>query len=302
LARPVVMELYVQRHYHIDKKMKIEGEPIKQKWNGLAQHIAAMVLNNTDIAVLTIFSSLQNVSIYSVYYMVAKGVKQMIDAMTTGVQAAFGNMLAKNEMEILNAFFDEVEFLMHSVTSFSFACTFVLIGPFVMVYTKGITDANYSAPIFAAVFVLAQAAYCIRLPYSMMILAAGHYKQTQNSAVIEALLNIFVSVALVIRFGLVGVAVGTLLAMVYRTTYFALYLDKNVLFHSKWKVLKNLLADAVCFCITVLIASLFELTELSYMAWLVLAIKVALVAAVTMVVVRFIFYKQMLLSFIGKKK
>ncbi|NLA84082.1 MAG: sugar isomerase, partial [Clostridiales bacterium] len=56
-------------------------------------------------------------------------------------------------------------------------------------------------------------------------LAAGHYKQTQMSAIIEMLLNIIISIALVFRWGLVGVAIGTFIAMAYRTCYLALYLS-----------------------------------------------------------------------------
>ena len=67
LIQPVALNAYVKRHYSLDKKIKLEGEPIKQKWNGLAHHIAAVVLGNTDTVVLTLFSTLENVSIYAVY-------------------------------------------------------------------------------------------------------------------------------------------------------------------------------------------------------------------------------------------
>ena len=40
-----------------------EKEPIQQKWNGIAQHVAAVVIGGTDTVVLTLFSTLQNVSI-----------------------------------------------------------------------------------------------------------------------------------------------------------------------------------------------------------------------------------------------
>lgn len=72
----------------------------------------------------------------------------------------------------------------------------------------------------------AQASYCLRLPYNIMVLAAGHYKQTQWSAIIEATINVVVSILFVFYFGLVGVAIGTLAAMIYRTLYLAIYLKK----------------------------------------------------------------------------
>ncbi len=59
--------MYVNRHYAINRKIVYDREPIQQKWNGIAQHIAAVVLNQTDIVVLTIFRPITDVSIYSVY-------------------------------------------------------------------------------------------------------------------------------------------------------------------------------------------------------------------------------------------
>ena len=43
----------------------------------------------------------------------------------------------------------------------------------------------------------------IILPYNLMILAAGHYKQTQNNYIVAAALNIVISTVLVSRFGLI---------------------------------------------------------------------------------------------------
>ena len=62
-----------------------------------------------------------------------------------------------------------------------------------------------------------------------MILAGGHYKQTQNNYIIAALINIVVSVLAVKKWGLVGVAIGTLIAMFYQTIWMAIYDSKNLI-------------------------------------------------------------------------
>ena len=58
-----------------------------------------------------------------------------------------------------------------------------------------------------------------------MIQSAGHFKQTQNSAIIEAIINILISIIFVKLFGLVGVSIAATVAMIYRTSYFVLYLS-----------------------------------------------------------------------------
>ena len=70
LLRPLFLVFYVKKNYSIDQKITYTDEPIKQKWNGMAQHFASYVLNGTDNIVLTMFSTLGNVSICSVYNVV----------------------------------------------------------------------------------------------------------------------------------------------------------------------------------------------------------------------------------------
>ena len=101
LARPLALRIYVNRRYQIDWKIQYDGEPIQQKWNGVAQHIAAVVLDGTDTIVLTLLSTLSNVSIYSVYFMVIKGVKTLFLSMTNGIQSLLGELWARQELDEL---------------------------------------------------------------------------------------------------------------------------------------------------------------------------------------------------------
>ena len=155
LIRPVVLKIYADQNYSINRKIKYESEPIKQKWNGLAQHVTSVVLESTDTIVLTVFSTLSNVSIYSVYYLVIAGIKQLFTVTTNGVQALLGELYAKNDKEELVKCFSWTEWIIHTSTTFVFGCTVVLIVPFVLVYTKGVTDAEYNQPLFSILIVLA---------------------------------------------------------------------------------------------------------------------------------------------------
>lgn len=294
VIQPILLSLIAKRRYKIDYTIKLIDEPIKQKWNGLAQHIATVVLENTDTVVLTLLSTLQNISVYAVYHLVVNGVKQIVVSTTNGMQAMLGNMLAKNEIKELTRSFGNIEWLLHTLVTFVFSVTAVLIVPFVSVYTVGITDAEYIVPTFAYLITLAQASYCLRLPYNIMVLAAGHYKQTQWSAIIEAIINVVISVILVFRFGLIGVALGTLAAMAYRTVYLANYLRKNILQRKLLHFIKHLIVDAVAVLILFAVVSAFPtfyaMHQINYFSWFVLAIKVSLTAVGVQIIVNILFY------------
>ena len=162
-------------------------EPIQQKWSGIALHIEYVVLEDTDTLVLTLFSTLSNVSIYSVYHIVIYGVKQLFVSVTSGIQPLLCELLVKRNEKELIQFFNSVEVGLHILAVLFFSCTSMLILPFVMIYTNGINDVNYIQPLFADAIVLANAMHCLRMPYNIMILAAGHYKQTQHNYIIAAI-------------------------------------------------------------------------------------------------------------------
>lgn len=296
LLRPLFLVFYVKKNYSIDQKITYTDEPIKQKWNGMAQHFASYVLNGTDNIVLTMFSTLGNVSIYSVYNVVIIGVKNALLSVTNGFQSLIGEMLAKKETMKLNAFFGFVEWFLHTGTTLVFGCTGVLIVDFVRVYTYGINDADYIQPLFAVLITIANAGHCLRLPYNILILAAGHYKQTQSNYIIAMILNIVISIATVKMWGLIGVAIGTLIAMAYQTVWMAKYDSKNIIC---WPF-KNFLKQCGVDAITVIIASLatfkIPMLSVSYVSWFLLAIEVFGIWLIISIVINTIFYRERVLS------
>ena len=300
LLRPAFLVWYVNKNYPINKKITYDEEPIKQKWNGMAQHFASFVLSGTDTIILTVFSSLSNVSIYNVYHLVIVGVKNALFSMTNGFQSLIGEMLAKKEIEKLRNFFGYVEWILHTGTTLVFGCTGVLIVSFVQVYTKGINDADYMQPLFAVLITLANAGHCLRLPYNILILAAGHYKQTQSNYIVAMILNIVISIATVKLWGLIGVAIGTLVAMVYQTVWMAWYDSKNII---NWQF-KNFLKQVAVDAITVIIASVatcwIPLLSVNYVSWFILAFEVFAIWLVIVIVVNLMFYRKNINSLLGK--
>lgn len=190
---------------------------------------------------------------------------------------------------------------MHTIVVIMFSSVGVLIVPFIAVYTKGITDADYYQPIFAVLITLAQAIYCIRLPYNTMVLAAGHYKQTQMSAIVEMCLNVIVSIILVFKFGLHGVAIGTLIALAYRTFYLAAYLANNILEYSITSFLRNVGIDFLSVVIIVLLTYPMKLGELSYVSWAVLALQVFATVLLVVIIINLIFNRNYMLEVIKGK-
>ena len=292
LLRPIFQNIYVKKKYGINLNDADKNYNIKQKWDGLAQHIAAVIHTNTDITLLTIFCTLAEVSVYSIYHMIVNGIKALIQVFTGGIDAIFGNMLANNEKDNLNKKFNIYEVLYFSITTILFASTIVLIVPFVMVYTKGITDVNYIRYSFGYLIVLSEYIWAVRLPYSTITLSAGHFKETRRGAWIEAISNLLISVLLVYKYGIIGVTIGTIFAMTIRTFEFMYHANKHILDRSMWVSIKKIM---LIICETFLIVFICKyipyFTNTTYLNWIINAFMVFIVACITTLTFNYIFYK-----------
>ncbi len=299
VLRPLGQSIYVRKKYDLDRKIKVIGEPIKQKWNGFSQHLSAVVCENVDIAVLTTFSSFETVSIYSIYHGIINGLTGFIMMASTGLEPLLGNMIAKKEQEQLIETFNLVEWIIHTIVTITFTIAALLIIPFVSVYTKGIQDTNYIVPLFGYLLISAYAVRCLRIPYFCVINAAGHFKETQNGSFVAAILNIIITVLLVFRYGLIGAAMGTLVAMVYHTCYFACYLRVNILQRPFKNFFGHIFVDLLAVVISCNVTKDFTFNEMSYLALISLAVKVTLTVFLINLIVNLIFYLRQIMQIFG---
>lgn len=293
LIRPIVQNYYVKKKYHIDLTNANRDYQIKDKWAGLSQHIASVVHNNTDVTILTVLASLGEVSVYSVYYLVVKGIKNLVSSLTSGVDASFGDMIAKEEIDNLNKKFNLYELFYFTIITIVYSCTILLIIHFVKVYTKGIIDVDYIRPAFGILLVLAELAHAIRLPYSSLTMAAGHFKETMKGAWAEAFLNIFISIFLVSKFGLVGVATGTLVAMIVRTVEFIFHSSKYILKRKIIESIKRILI-IIMEVIIVYVGGIFTLSYItidSYLQFFIAGIICVILSSVIVVAINYLFYR-----------
>lgn len=215
---PVIINIVVKKRYGININVAPETNALHDKWAALGHQISRYVIENADIILLTVFLPLTSVSVYAVYALIIHAtIRRIIETVFAGFEPAIGDMLAKHEDQVLDKTLSNYEFLSSHLSAFLFTCTYVLIFSFIEIYTNGVTDANYFQPIFCLLFVVSEFVYCLRLPYLSLTNAAGLYRETSRGAYIEAIIDICVSISLVWFLGLIGVMIGKLIAITFRT-------------------------------------------------------------------------------------
>lgn len=288
--KPICLHIYVKKHYVFDKNVTLVGEPLKQKWNGFAQHIATISQDNAGIIILTLFSSLANVSIYAIYLLVVNGVKQLVFSVNASISPIIGELYAKGDISRLNSFFGYFEWVLHNVAIILFTITGLLIVPFILLYTKGITDANYDVPVFAYILCFAVCIRCVQICYNIVIQSACHFKQTQISSIIETLVNLSLSLVLVKYIGLIGVAVGLSVSLLYRLIYFCYYLRSNILNRSPRIFFKQVFVDVIISCLIILSSKLILHDISNFGSWVITAIVITIFAFIIAILINYIFY------------
>lgn len=292
LITPIFLTVYVKKKYSISLSKVKAGNVLENKWAGFSQHIAAIIHNSVDVAILTFFSSPLEVSVYSVHMLIINSIKDLCVSLSSGIDAWFGNTMAQEDYAKLDKNLKLYEFFYFSVVTFLFACTLALQIPFVEVYTFGITDADYIRPTFAYIMIFAQFSFAIRIPYYNIVLAAGHFKQTEKYAWTETLLNIVISILLVFKFGIVGVAIGTLIATFTRTLQTIIYLFRNVVKGSILQVIKKVGIAALEILLVMFVSRIinFELKS-TYINFFIYAVIVAIIAVFIISLLNILVYK-----------
>lgn len=260
----VAYQIYIRRHYHwLDLKAKPDYAAIGQKNSVLIHELSYLIFRNTDVLILTLFTNLKVVSVYVLYNMIFNVVDSFMQTFGGSLKFALGQSFFEHRKKfdkLYNAY--ETYFI-----GFVFAIVtlaYLLVLPFMKLYTAGITDANYIDVWLPILFALSKLLMNARTPSDTVIDIAGHFRGTQSRAIFESTINLVVSFGLVFVLGLYGVLIGTIAALLYRSVDMILYANVRLLGRNPWLTFRKWLVCAVLFVGAAWLHSRFELPISSY--------------------------------------
>ena len=226
---PISLFIISRRMFKIDKHVQPDNSALKGRWDVMANSLSNIIHDNVDVFFLTLFCASTELSVYSLYYVVAGGLTKVFQIIINGIEAGFGNMWTRGEIDNLKKNLRQFEYIMYSFAILLFGCMIVLIVPFMAVYMKNITDVNYLRYGLGVCIGIAQILMSVRTPYVLLVQAAGHYKQVKIGAFMEAGINIILTWILVIKFGIIGAIIGTIVANAFRTIQYGWYASTKMI-------------------------------------------------------------------------
>lgn len=227
--RAIVINIYVRRVYP-DLKL-FRGADIgilKQRKAMLVHEITSVIFSCTDVFIISIFCGTALASVYAVYELIYSSLNSFIRVIENGFSYKFGHIY-NADIENYPRFHDGFEAAYSALVFAVMSATLYLTLPFVSLYTSGVTDANYIDPLLPLLFALVRLLSCSRVPGAKLIIIAGHVPKTIANTIIEAILNLGISLALVQFMGIYGVLLGTIAALLYRSNDIIFYANRKIL-------------------------------------------------------------------------
>ena len=187
-----------------------------------------MVFNNTDIILLSLLTDFKVVSVYTIYSIFFTQVQTFITSIISGFSFALGQMFhidREKFMKVYNVY--ETLYIMATFIIYTLMAVFIL--PIIQIYTSGINDAQYTNLALVFLFVIMNLLSNGKLPSNHVLEYSGKFEETRSHAIWEMVINLSVSVIAILKWGICGAILGTVVALLYRGTMVIYYSNRKVL-------------------------------------------------------------------------
>ena len=197
-----------------DKGANPISEDIKRdiflKIRGLFFHqIGAFVVNGTDKLVITRILGLVTAGLYSNYALIIEAIRNLSKQVIEAVTPSVGNLLVTADKDKQYDVFNKLRFINFWMAAFCGICLYVLMAPWVVIW---IGESRLLPDFVMLVLAFNFFQKTMRNVYLSFKTAAGIFHEDRIVPVLEALINITISVILAKTIGLVGVFIGTTLS------------------------------------------------------------------------------------------
>jgi len=186
------------------KKLAING------WPFFVVGSSALLMSWTDILVLGIFSTSESVGVYSLAAKIVLAINFILIIVNSINAPRFAKLYSEGKIDVIK--------LIVRKTSYVLIFFSIIIGLVISLYSEWIIGSfgdDYSlGSIILIILVIGQVINVSCGSVSVLLAVTNHEKKLSHIFMITALINLTISVSLVNTFGVIGVAIATLLCQI----------------------------------------------------------------------------------------
>lgn len=172
-------------------------------------------VNSTDNLIISKIIGILTVGIYSNYLTVINMVNTFITLIYSSITASFGNLVATETVEKRLQVFNKINFVGYIIYG---TCSLIFINIF-NIFINIWIGKDYLLDINVVILIVINFYLSgMRVPLSTAKNAAGIYRQDKYVPIIQAFINLFISIILAKYIGLIGILIGTFISNIFAST------------------------------------------------------------------------------------
>ena len=277
-----IYKAYIRRQYPwIDWQATPNHTPLEKRKNFLINGVAWTVFSSTDTVLISAFCGLALTSVYSMYNMVFANLNLILAFFYSSIYFILGQVYHKDQTEYL-ALHDGFESVISGLTFGVLATAYVLILPFLRLYTQNIHDINYIDGYLPILFCVVQILSNARMISGNLINLTNNPQLTNKASIIEVIINLALSILLVNLIGIHGVLIATAVGLLYKTNFIINVSNRKILKRSPIRTYITLGTNCLLFAVVAIVSGYVDLGIDSY-------VKFFAVGAVVMILLMVLF-------------
>lgn len=234
LIQKLYTDYYLNKNYpiltlkHTNPLSSEEKKPIINNIKALVYHkVGDIAVHQTDNILISAFINVSTVGIVSNYNLLIVSVSQFIHLIFNSVVSGLGNLIATENKEKQYEIFCVYRFLAFWLYGFASIAFLILLTPFIKLWIgeKMTIDQSVLILIIVNYYFMGH-----RIVVNNFKTAAGFFEADKHISIIQAVINLIISIYLVEKIGLGGIYVGTVAQGLVSTFIRPVLVYKKVLF------------------------------------------------------------------------
>ena len=275
IATSYVLDYTIRKEYPWLKPRVFEGKKLREQYSGVItktkqiffHKIGGFVLTQTSPLIIYAYTSLTMVAVYGNYMLIVTGVTLLVNALLNSINAGVGNLVAEGNKQNIKSVFWELTSLRMWIASVICFGMYMLGDSFITLWV----GKEYILPQTAFIVLILTTFITLSRTNDAFLFAYGLYQDIW-APMIEATLNLGLSILLGYYWGLTGILSGVLisqLVIVYSWKPYFLYKKgfKEDVMEYVLRYLKYLCMLSLSFYTAQILVRDFQLTYNTYWLW-----------------------------------
>lgn len=195
--------------------------------------LSCVIVSATDNILISAIINVSTVGIYSIYNLLSNALSGLFSVVSTSAVASIGNIIVSEDSDVRYRTYNRLKFIYFILTGL--CCVGLYVGSFDFIslfFGSKYTFNNYILIVIIINFFITQ----VTRPILLYKECAGLFKEVKYCNLISAILNVILSIALGIPFGILGILAATAISKLLSTYWYEAKVLYTKVFNNKYMI------------------------------------------------------------------